>query len=266
MSDESDAGSAPSVLGERPELPADPRINRRQGVALGVAAALTLAGAAYSLSTLDSRQALASRPTPAVSAQRPPSRPPSSPSSAAASPPGSVIPSGSATASPSGSAATSPASADGFLQPPAPWGRLADTAAKTGRVTLARAVEIDGHGALSRTGLLTLGFSAGQSRAWQAGSAALLVLDYTFRDAKNAAGFVSYGRRARDSDAGFRRVPVTGVPGAVAYRSSEASPGTRVVLFFRGRHAYIVGVQGPLPSGPAGDLNVLARLQYAAGG
>ena len=129
---------------------------------------------------------------------------------------------------------------------------------------MARAAEIDGHGELSRIGLRQLGFSSGLSRAWQAGGSALLVLNYRFRDAKAAAGFVTYGRKARDADSGFRRIPVTGVPGAVGYRSSDARPATRVVLFSRGSAAFIVGVQDTPPPGAAGDVAVLAEQQYAA--
>lgn len=169
-------------------------------------------------------------------------------------------------AAPSTPAGSPTPGADGILTPPSPWVLLDDAEAKTGRVDLARAVEIDGHGALSSTGLQQLGFVSGVSRAWQGGEGALLVLGYTFRTAKGAAGFVTYGRRARDADAGFRSQPVTGIPGAAAYRSTGSAPGTQVVLFSRGRSAYIVGVQGTVPSGSAGDIGVLARQQYGVAG
>lgn len=232
-------------------------MSRRQGAALGLAAAVTIAGAGYSLSTLDSRQALATNEasTPAVAA-----------SSVRAS--GSPNPTGTPPASGAASNPTTPApgtpsaSADGLLLPAAPWERIPDATAQTGRVDLARAVAIDGHGSLSRTGLRQLGFDAGMSRAWQAGAAALLILDYTFRDAKGAAGFVAYGRRARDADRGFRRMPVTGIPGALAYQTAGAGATTRVVLFSSGRSAYIVGIQGTPPTGTAGDVTELARAQY----
>jgi hypothetical protein len=125
-------------------------------------------------------------------------------------------------------------------------------------------VAIDGHGTLSSTGLIQLGFVSGVSRAWQAGGAALLVLDYTFRDAKGAGGFVAYGRRARDADPGFRQMSVTGIPGAVGYEESSTATHTQVVLFSRGRSTFIVGAQGTLPDGPAGNLVGLARKQYDA--
>ena len=234
-------------------------LSRRQGIALVLAAAVTLGGAGYSVATLDSRQALAARassitPSPASVATSPAPAAPA-PTSSARSP----------SVSGASPAAGSPAVANRLLQPPAPWQRLSDAAAKTGRVNLSRAVAIDGHGTLSRVGLRQLGFRSGWSRAWQAGGCALLVLDYTFRDGKGAAGFVTYGRLARDADARFRRMSVTGIPGAVAYRTAGiAGPSTQVALFARGRSAYIVGVQGTPPPGAAGNLSALARQQYDA--
>ncbi len=235
-------------------------MSRRQGIALGVATALTLAGAGYSLSTLDSRQALATRSASSPASSPPTSRATSSPSPSGAGRTSSPITTRSTTA------ARPSAGPNGLLAPPTPWQRLSDAEAKTGPVDLARAVAIDGHGALSRTGLQQLGFVSGVSRAWGAGEAGLLILEYTFREGKGAAGFVSYGRRARDADAGFKRQPVTGIPGAVAYRTTGTGPGTRVVLFSRGRSAFIVGVQSTPPAGAAGDVGVLARQQYAVAG
>lgn len=150
--------------------------------------------------------------------------------------------------------------------PPVPWQALPDDLGQTGRVNLARAVSIDGHGELSKTGLQQLGFVVGQSRSWQTSGAALLVLDYTFRDARGAAGFVTYGRRARDGDRAFSRQPVKGVPGAVGYQVRRPGSSTDVALFSRGRSAYLIGIQGTPPPGAAGDVGALAVQQYTAAG
>lgn len=259
--DSAASGPTAAPVPDPPPTPGESGISRRQGIALGVATALTLAGAGYSLSTLDGRQALATRSAPSSASASRTSSASSSPSSApsASGPVAGRSSAPAASATPSASPIAGP---NGVLAPPAPWERISDAEAKTGPVNLARAVQIDGHGALSRTGLQQLGFASGVSRAWQAGGAALLILDYTFRDAKGAAGFVSYGRRARDADTGFRRQPVNGIPGAVAYRTTGTGPGTRVVLFSHGRSAFIVGVQGTPPVGAAGDVGELARRQY----
>lgn len=150
-----------------------------------------------------------------------------------------------------------------IASPPADWRAVPDPVARTGLVDIDRAVAIDGHGELSRVGLRRLGFVVGQSRSWQTDSAVLLVLDYTFRDARGAAGFVSYARRARDGDTGFRPRLVPGIPGATGYDLIGQSP-TSVAILSRGRSAFIVGVEGTPPEGPAGELASLARTQYDA--
>lgn len=148
--------------------------------------------------------------------------------------------------------------------PPPTWQAVPDAEARTGKVDLKRAVEIDGHGRLSRIGLTQLGFVVGNSRSWVGGDAALLVLDYTFREPRGASGFVSYARSARDADPAFQRQPRGVLPGAVSYRGSRGGNATSVIIFSRGRSAYILGIQGSPPTGPPGDIQQLALLQYQA--
>jgi len=90
--------------------------------------------------------------------------------------------------------------------------------------------------------------------------------EFDFRTAAGAAGYVAYGRRARGGDRAYSALRLTSVPGAAAYQATHAGGTTRVVLFASGRSAFLLGIQGTLPAGAAGDLAVLARLQLAAAG
>lgn len=228
------------------------------GVAL---VALGAVGATYSV--LDpghghTGQAVADRegsPTPTAA------RPSTSPGTAAPATSGTAPGPGASAAGTQVSGLVAP-----LLRPQPPWKQVADGPAQTGRVELDRAVAIDGNGELSRTGLRQLGFVVGQSRAWETGTASLLGLDYTFRTAAGATGYVAYGRRARGGDRAYSALRLTSVPGAAAYQATHAGGTTRVVLFASGRSAFLLGIQGTLPAGAAGDLAVLARLQLAAAG
>lgn len=246
----------PPVWADRPPLNSPPPepvggLLSRRLLAAAALAAVVIGGILYSMLALSNDKSSAARPGRA-------------PSAASAASPSATAAAGSPTTPVAPSASGVPGLAAPLFTPPAPWVALPDDVGQTGRVSLARAVTIDGHGELSKTGLQQLGFVVGQTRSWQTGQAALLVLDYTFKDIRGAAGFVTYGRRARDGDPAFSREPVRNVPGAVGYAVRRPGSTTSVAIFSRGRSAYLIGIQGTPPPGAAGDVGALALAQYTA--
>ena len=165
---------------------------------------------------------------------------------------------GSVPAVPVASASAVPGLAAPILVLPSPWVALDDLTAHTGRVDLARAAEIDGQGDLSRQALQALGYQLGQSRSWRNGTATLLALDYTFRTQAGARGYVDAAKASRASDPAYVARAVSGVPGAAGFARAQPAPSTVVVVFSRGRSAFLLAVQG------TADVAGLARQQYAA--
>lgn len=228
----------------------EPQGRPRQAVGIVAVVAVAVAGVGYSLVAL--RGDRPGGPIRAASSAARPSARPATPA---------VADSPSTIASPAPAAL--PGLAAPLLSPPAPWRQLADAVASTGRVDLARAAQIDGHGDLSRAALHKAGFVAGGSRSWQGGSAVLLVLDYTFRSSKAAADYVTAARRSRGIDPNFTARPVSGIPGVGGFDSTAPGTPTSSVIFSTGRTAYLLVLQGPPPAGRHGDVGWLAQEQYA---
>lgn len=231
------------------------RLAFAQSVLLAAAVVVLVAksGGAPASETTGAGPGNSATPTPASSAAA--TRSPS----AAATPTGSASAPASATAPASGVAL--PAR---LLAPPARWHRVPDAQAQTGPLDLAAAAEIDGGGALSRTGLRQMGYRLGISRAWQTDTESLLVLAYQFGSAQGARQYVTYATAARGRDSTYHPQKVFAVPSAHGFSRSAGGSHTNVVIFPKGNTAYIVGVVRPTAPRDSTEIDELAQLQYDA--
>ena len=153
-----------------------------------------------------------------------------------------------------------------LLTPPDEFLVIDDSRARTGRLGLedvARLDAVDPEAARAR--FTELGFTGARSRAWQSPTDALLVVAYAFADERAAATYVGEATALRLADPGAAPVPLTGVPGASAFRLDVPGDPTQVAFLSRGTHAYLVGLVGPAAADPsAALLGRVAALQHEA--